>query len=293
MQKSFNTIIGAIVFGEKNIELVQQSDAPPAKTTEEKKNALRFLKNKEFFPKFREANIRLTKKKIRESTKKDLLIIQTINCIDEMTKAINTLTKRLREWYEYYNPEFSRAVYDNEKFVEEITTKTREELLAEIKLEEKETMGADIEKIDISQILQLAKQVQYLQASKKDHELYLNLLMKEVCPNVREIAGISIGAKLMAIAGSLERLAVLPASTIQLLGAEKALFRHLKTKSLPPKYGVIHEHPLIARAKLKEHGKIARTLADKISIGAKIDYFKGEFIGDKLKQGIESKFGKY
>ncbi len=298
--QAFKTLIGTLLFEKDKFELaeenVQEQDAhkqEAVKTLSDKKAALKLLKNKAFFQKFREANIRLTKQKIRESTKKDLLAIQTINCIGEITKAISALTKRLREWYEYYNPEFSRAVENNEKFIELIIEKGRKELLEEIKLAEQETMGADLEKIDVQQIIQLARQIQQLYAAKKDHETYLNLLMKEICPNLKEVAGIIVGAKLLSIAGSLERLASLPASTIQLLGAEKALFRHLKTKSLPPKYGVIHEHPLIAMAKMKAHGKVARTLSDKISIAVKIDFFKGEFVGDKLKALLEAKFGKY
>ena len=79
-------------------------------------------------------------------------------------------------------------------------------------------------------------------------------------------------------------------STIQVLGAEKALFRHMKTGAKPPRHGIIIKHPLISSAKQKEHGKRARTLADKIAIAVKVDYFKGKFIGDTLKKGIQEKF---
>jgi nucleolar protein 56 len=85
----------------------------------------------------------------------------------------------------------------------------------------------------------------------------------------------------------------MPASTIQILGAEKALFRHMKTGAKPPRHGIIISHPLIARAPDKMHGKIARALADKLSIASKVDYFKGNFIGDKLKKSLEEKFGLY
>ena len=104
------------------------------------------------------------------------------------------------------------------------------------------------------------------------------------------ITGVSIGAKLLEHAGSLKRLAEMPASTIQLLGAEKALFRHIKNKkNLCPKYGLLHEHPFITQSKKKSHGKIARALADKIAIAVKVDYFKGKFIGDKLRKELEKK----
>jgi nucleolar protein 56 len=115
--------------------------------------------------------------------------------------------------------------------------------------------------------------------------------MKTNCPNLNELAGTLIGAKLISIAGSLRKLAMFPASTVQLLGAEKALFRHMKNKKryLPPKYGVLHEHKYIQQNPKKYHGKIARLLADKIAIAVKIDYFKGDFKGDKLKKQVEEK----
>ena len=107
-----------------------------------------------------------------------------------------------------------------------------------------------------------------------------------------EIAGITIAAKLISHAGSMKRLVEMPASTIQVLGAEKALFRHMRNKrrNLPPKHGIIHEHQLIQKSNSKMHGKAARALADKLSIAVKIDYFKGKFIGDKLKKELVDKF---
>lgn len=107
-----------------------------------------------------------------------------------------------------------------------------------------------------------------------------------------EVAGITIAAKLISHAGSLRRLVEMPSSTIQILGAEKALFRHMRNKkrNLPPKHGIIHEHQLIQKSKEEMHGKAARALADKLSIAIKIDYFKGKFIGDKLKKELVDKF---
>jgi nucleolar protein 56 len=114
--------------------------------------------------------------------------------------------------------------------------------------------------------------------------------MEKVCPNMLVITGSLIGAKLMDQAGGLKNLMEFPASTIQLLGAEKALFRHMKTGAKSPKFGFLHEHPLISQNPKQIQGKIARTLADKICLAVKVDYFKGEFIGDKLLKKIEDKF---
>jgi nucleolar protein 56 len=83
---------------------------------------------------------------------------------------------------------------------------------------------------------------------------------------------------------------MMPASTLQILGAEKALFRHIKSGARPPKHGLIHEHQFLQNAKKNEIGKKSRALADKLSIAVKVDFFKGEFIGKKLKKELEEKF---
>ncbi|MEM3127221.1 MAG: NOP5/NOP56 family protein [Candidatus Woesearchaeota archaeon] len=253
---------------------------------EQIKRILAHFKHNSNFAKFREYNLHLTKLAIKNSVKNDHLIIQTINAITEIDKAANMLAKRLREWYELYLPEFSKSLQDHEKFVELVLKKSKKELIQENKI--KETMGADI---DISSALFLAKEVQSLFELRKKEEEYLEKIMKETCPNTQAIAGSTIGAKLLEKAGSLKRLAEFPASTVQLLGAEKALFRHMKTGARPPRFGFLHEHPLISKMKEKEKGKVARALADKISLAAKVDLFGGEKdFGIKVRKQLEEKF---
>jgi nucleolar protein 56 len=114
--------------------------------------------------------------------------------------------------------------------------------------------------------------------------------MDKFCPNIKAVCDVMVAASLIEHAGSLKRLSILPSSTIQILGAEKALFRHMKTGAKPPKHGIIVNHSLIAKSPDKMHGKIARAVADKISIAAKVDYFQGKFIGDKLRKELDEKF---
>ncbi len=233
-------------------------------------------------------NLLQTKIKVRESVNEDFLIIQTINNLEEINKAINMLSKRLREWYELYNPEFSRSLEAHEKFVELILKKDKEALLKEIDLKKELSMGADFKESDLKPIKNLASQIKSLFELKTKQEKYLESMMETYCPNITAIAGPSIAAKLLEHAGSLLKLAEFPSSTVQLLGAEKALFRHMKTGAKCPKYGVIINHPLVSKA--KEKGKASRALADKLSIAAKVDLFKGEFIGDQLLKGLEERF---
>ena len=254
------------------------------------KRILLYFKNKKFFGEFYNKNLQLTKSDVKNSVSDDVLLIQSINLIDDLDKAINLLVKRLREWYELHNPEFSRATEKHEKFVMEMLEKDKNELLNEIGVNPQESFGADLAQEDLEPIKSLAHQIFDLYQLRKLQEDYISALMDELCPNMKAICGALLAARLVEHAGSLKRLSGMPASTVQILGAEKALFRHMKTGAKPPRHGIIVNHPLIARSQEKMHGKIARALADKISIAAKVDYFNGKFIGDRLKAELERKF---
>ena len=257
---------------------------------DEFKKILLFFKSKIFLNEFYNKNLELTRLDVKNSVYDDTLIIQSINLVEELDKTINILAKRLREWYELYNPEFSRAIDSHEKFVEEILYKEKEELLKEIKINPEDSIGADLKPEDLEPLRGLTHQIKGLYQLRKYQINYISTLMEKLCPNVKAVCGELIGAKLIEHAGSLRRLSEMPASTIQILGAESALFRHLKTGSKPPRHGIIVHHPLISEAPDKMHGKIARVLADKISIASKVDYFKGKFIGNKLKEKLEERF---
>ncbi len=242
-----------------------------------------------YLKRMREASIIITKREIAESVRRDHLIIQASNNIEETDKVINNLAKRLREWYELYNPEFSKSIESHEKFAEIIQEKSRKELLEEIGLKEELSMGAAFSTEDLEPIMRLAAGITSFADLRSEQTAYVEKVMKDLLPNVNAVAGALIGAKLLARAGSLEKLSLFPASTVQLLGAEKALFRHIKTGARPPKFGLIINHPLVSRAKSSVRGKAARMVADKISIAAKIDFFKGEYHGDDLKKELEAK----
>ncbi|MBI3026977.1 hypothetical protein HYY70_02595 [Candidatus Woesearchaeota archaeon] len=254
------------------------------------KKILPYFKNKEFFNRFYTQNLQITKLDVKNSVGKDTLIIQAINSIDELDKTINALIKRLRDWYGLYNPEFSISTGNHEKFVEEVVQKQKNELLNALNITPTDSIGADLRQEDIEPIKKLAHRIYDLYQLRNSHIKYISTLMDEICPSFKSVCGILVGAKLIEHAGSLKRLSEMPASTIQILGAESALFRHMKTGAKPPRHGIIFHHPLISVSPDKLHGKIARALADKISIAVKVDYFKGQFIGDKLRKDLEEKF---
>ncbi|MCH8329360.1 MAG: hypothetical protein IIB81_03125 [Nanoarchaeota archaeon] len=309
----FSNIIGSFVFNEnyklidgllfKNIEqyenkkeyeekLIKKHNGLAVPKDNDLYNILLFFKDKKYFSQFYKKNLEITKTSIKESVNNDKLIIQTINSIEEVEKTINLLTKRLRDWYSLYNPEISNKIEDHEKFVSAIIKKSKQQLLKDLNIDEKDSMGAELGEKDVSAILLLATQINNFFKLKNYYENYLKELEKDTCPNFMEVGGVTIAAKLIRHAGSLKRLTEMPASTMQILGAEKALFRHMrnKRKNLPPKYGIIIQHQLIQKSNSKMHGKAARGLADKLSIAVRVDYFKGKFIGDKLKKGLVDKF---
>lgn len=214
-----------------------------------------------FMENLRELNIRLTKESLKRETPRDVLIIQTIHTIDELLKILNKLTANLRERYGYYAPKASRE--------EDVKI-----LLKNVFNKYKEDVGIDLDENDLNSMILIAKEIEVLQKLNEEQEKYLIKLEDSICPNISKCATPLIAARLIDHAGSLKHLAELPSSTIQVLGAEKALFRHLKTKAKPPKFGVIFSHPSISKALMNEKGKAARKVASEISKAVKIDYFR-------------------
>jgi nucleolar protein 56 len=242
------------------------------------------------WPQYREklihANLVLVKKIVAESVNTDNHIIQSINAVGELDKICNTLVKRVREWYGYYYPELSHNTPDNEQFIKRVLQKTKEEHMME--RNETVSMGPVISETDLNMILSYARQVDDMYLERENLINYIDNTLMAYCPNMYSLTGGLIGAKLLEKAKSLKHLAFLPSSTIQLLGAEKALFRHLRNKKIrPPKHGLILSHPLVMDSKRADRGAAARMFAAKISIAARVDYFHGEFIGDTLREELE------
>jgi len=150
-------------------------------------------------------------------------------------------------------------------------------------------MGFVADTTDLELLQTLSKQTLEMYRFRDMAEGFLNSLMEEVAPNMTSIIGSLLSARLISIAGSLDRLAKMPSSTMQVLGAEKALFRSLKTGSRPPKHGIIFQHQYLHTAPRWQRGKIARALASKLTIAARVDAFDGEFIGDKLSDQLEKR----
>ncbi|MCW3999651.1 MAG: C/D box methylation guide ribonucleoprotein complex aNOP56 subunit [Candidatus Bathyarchaeota archaeon] len=254
----------------------------------------------------RNVAMELSKLRIKGATmKRDLIVSQGIQTLDSLDQTVNLFMGRLREWYGVYFPELDRLVEKHETYARLVMnigdkeSYTQDALDAEnipkdraeniIKAAEN-SMGADVGGADLVQVQALAKDVLAFYELRKSMEDYVDRTMEEMAPNVRAVAGALLGARLISLAGSLQNLAMRPASTIQVLGAEKALFRSLKTGARPPKHGLIFQHTLLHDAKRWQRGKIARVIAGKLAIAARADMFgQGHYIGDDLKAEINKR----
>lgn len=248
-------------------------------------------------------SMELTKIRVRKAVeKRDLVVTQAIQTIDDLDKTQNLFISRIREWYGLHFPELDRLIEKHETYARLVANlggrnnltaenlereglpKAKAKQIAEVT---QTSMGAELDEEDINQIQALCKNTIDLHNARQTLEGYLDLVMDEVAPNIRTLAGSLLGARLIAIAGGLSNLAKMPASTIQVLGAEKALFRALRTGTQPPKHGLIFQHTLLHEAKRWQRGKVARALAGKLAIAARSDAFSGKYIGDELKAGLE------
>ena len=253
----------------------------------------------------REVSILLAKSKVSAaSEEKDLLIKNAIDAVDEIDKSINVLIMRLREWYSLHHPSLNRLVEDQELFAKILSACTGKANINKDSLESVGTpdtiteqvvkaltgdIGAELQDSDLAVITSLAKSVNGLYQMRNELEVYISSMMETVAPNLAALAGPMIGARLISLAGSLKELARKPSSTIQVFGAEKALFRSLKTGADPPKHGIIYRVPEVNTAPFWQRGKIARSLAGKLSIAARIDAYSDRDTGSSLREQFISR----
>ncbi len=234
-------------------------------------------------------------------TRKDLLLIQAIRSLDDIDKAKAILLERLTEWYRLNFPELE--IQNEElflKFLEKAGSKERMDeaeiraLLGEERTEKifsfsKNSMGAPLDEQDSKIISVFAKRLLELFLIRKEITSYIEQQAQKELRNLAYLTDGVLAARLVSTAGSLQNLAKMPASTIQVIGAEKALFKHLRTGTKPPKHGVIFQSPLVSTAPLKQRGRVARALSTKLTIAAKADYYSHKFIAEKLKVDMEKR----
>jgi len=228
----------------------------------------------------------LSRYKLKFSPDKiDTMIVQAVSLLDDLDKELNNYIMRCREWYGWHFPELGKIITDNLAFVRTVELMgTRENAksidLSDVLPEEVEekvkeaaeiSMGTEISGEDIINIKHLCQQVVEIQEYRSQLYEYLKNRMMAIAPNLTVLVGELVGARLIAHAGTLMNLAKHPASTVQILGAEKALFKALKTKHDTPKYGLIYHAQLVGQSGTKLKGKVSRMLAAKASLACRVD----------------------
>lgn len=228
----------------------------------------------------------MSRHKLKFSADKiDSMIIQAIKLLDDMDKELNVYAMRTKEWYGWHFPEMAKILNDNLAYVRvvlkvgmrtnisesDLSDILPEEVEAAIKAAAEISMGTEITEEDLDNIKLLAEQVVVYTNYRAELSSYLESRMRAIAPNLTALVGYLVGARLIAHTGSLINLAKSPGSTIQILGAEKALFRALKTKHDTPKYGLIYHSSLIGQATGRNKGKIARMLSAKAALGLRVD----------------------
>jgi len=255
----------------------------------------------------RKALIKRARKQVEQRySESDVHVIRAVSLLSDLDSVFNLLAESCIEWYGSHFPELGSMVRDNEAFLKivkelgerkAISAKKLEALLGEsgkakqVEEKAKGSMGSQIPENALAEIRQLSSNALLLREERLKLQSFVEKEMQKLAPNFSEVAGPVLGARLLAGASGLKQLAMMPSSTVQLLGAEKALFRHLRDKkSKGPKYGFIYGHPLVKKALGKHKGKIARSLASKMVLAARADYFgTRRGIGKKMLEEVEKR----
>ncbi|KAJ3291868.1 Nucleolar protein 58 [Rhizoclosmatium sp. JEL0117] len=249
----------------------------------------------------------LSRYKLKFSPDKvDTMIVQAIALLDDLDKELNTYAMRVKEWYGWHFPEMTKIIVDNLAYAKVVKTMgfrsnaaevdlsavLPEELEKEVKDAAEISMGTEISDEDIDNINHLADQIISITEYRVQLYDYLKNRMAAIAPNLTCLVGELVGARLIAHAGSLLNLSKQPASTIQILGAEKALFRALKSKHDTPKYGLLYHASLVGQAGPKIKGKVARTVATKCALSIRVDALgehDGPTVGIELRAKMEAR----
>lgn len=266
------------------------------------------MQKKDFSQEMRKKLIQKAKKEIAIAYgEREIHAIKAVSVSDDIDTVFNLLSEHVREWYGTHFPELdnltkepsaylklvhalgNRKNFAENKVAEIVTEKDIAKKIAETA---HKSMGAELEDKRLDEIKLLALNALNLKEEKIFLEKFIESETKAIAPNFTEIASPVLAARFLKQAGSLKSLALMPASTIQVLGAEKALFRHLKNKkkNKGPKYGILYAHALVRQLLPKKKGKMARAIAGKLCIAAKADFFSKKNIAAELQKELQARF---
>jgi len=256
----------------------------------------------EFYEVSREVSIAAARRAVRSAqSERSAVITQTVQLLNELDKTLNVLSSKLREWYSLHFPELSRLVDSHATYAEIVHRIGDRSGISSLSVEgidlgpraarivraAGDSMGAALLPEDSEKLQGLAERLLGLYGYRAGLEDHISSIAEAAAPNLSVVAGPVLAAKLIEKAGNLRRLAMMPSSTVQLLGAEKALFRSKMTRARPPKHGLTFQHPYVHSKPRKLRGRAARKLASKLSFAARADAFSGNPIGAELRRQLD------
>jgi nucleolar protein 56 len=244
----------------------------------------------EYYSLLHEVTLETAKIQVSEALTADQRIIQAVEALDDINETTNSLSERLFEWYGSYFPESGLSGEALAILIAKYGSRENISLEDPLYSKARDSMGAKLEVTDEVLLKGFAESLYSLYGRKRQIETYVQDSMESIAPNLSLVAGPMLGARLISLAGSLEKLAAFPSSTVQVIGASKALFKHLRARAPSPKHGIIYSHPLINTSPWWIRGKIARALAAKLSLAARIDFYSGEkdfSLVEKLEVKVE------
>ncbi|MDY6765790.1 MAG: NOP5/NOP56 family protein [Candidatus Nanohaloarchaea archaeon] len=232
----------------------------------------------------------LAQQELKEEGGRDQLLVQAVRALEDLDEMNNELAERLRPWYGQHFPELDDAVDSHERFAALVAEHGDRSAVEGYDDLAAESTGIPLTPRDAAIVEQFARHLRGSQELREEIEAYVAELAEEIVPNLAAVVGNVLAARLVSLAGSLEDLAKMPSSTVQVLGAEKAMFQHLEEGGDAPKHGVLFMHEYVRNVPADEQGKMARVLANKASIAARIDQYDGDFRGDELADEVAETF---
>lgn len=236
----------------------------------------------------RDICIRAAKNRISSNDTDDVRIIQAVQALDDIDRNANELSERLLEWYGAYFPELDLTGEDLAGFVSSFGSRANVPEGHQLHGKASKSMGAELSFADEELLRVFASNLCSLYDTRRHIESYIVTGMGSLAPNLSDVAGALLGARLISMAGSLQKLASFPSSTVQVIGAHRALFKHLRSNTPSPKHGIIYNNIIIKNAPWWQRGKLARAFASKISLAARTDLYSGKR-DPSIRESMEKK----
>lgn len=232
----------------------------------------------------------VTRQRLKASGDRDQLLIQAVRALDDLNEMNNEKSERLRPWFSLHFPELEEEIDSNEELAALVAEQANREEIEEHEELAAESTGMPITEEDAEMLQRFAAHLDHEYTLRDDLEEYVDQTASKVVPNLTAVLGGLLAARLLSLAGSLENLAKMPASTIQVLGAEKAMFRHMRGEGSAPKHGVLFMHEHVQNIPSGKSGDMARFIANKAAIAARLDQYGGDFKGDSLREEVDERF---